>query len=228
MINLVKFRYRDHPQYLVPFMDRMKDCLKINDYKNGSNALRNHTKVAALLGGSEPISESDCSFFLRYLKIERFSSWIIYRVLEVYMLQPKFERVGKEFLMKHLNEKANKQIKSRERCYQQTKYMEIEIDPRHWFGLNGESTSLWIQGDLQEEPSIPPLLLEALWDRVQSLYNSCDIPVLVKMTSKAEAEIPDSFVRKLAERVTNGRMLAYQGSGVDLSEIQKPEYARNI
>lgn len=108
-------------------------------------------------------------------------------------------------------------------------FQETAIDPRKWFGFNGEDSSLWTQPGAQngEIAPMPELLLEVLWTHIQSLRASCvDRPFMVGMFGRAEAELPNNFTLTLAQRITNADIFLDHENTINTEEIEKQNYAR--
>lgn len=73
--------------------------------------------------------------------------------------------------------------------------VEINIDPRIWFGCHPEKWSL-----------IPPLIHQALWKRIVSIRNSTPFPCFVTLETRAEQNFSADFIRPLAQQILDANL----------------------
>jgi hypothetical protein len=240
LVSLVTSPASGHPKHWVPVMDALMGHLGPSDTFDG--IIQKHANIAELLATSaQPISSDQVYQLCKYLgqkQLSKIMSWIGYRALEQYSLKPQLNSASvNKALKEYLSRKAKVHIRAGNDGYflprnQMLEFQKIDIDPRQWFGLNGEENSLWTQPGAEngEIAPMPELLLEVLWTHIQSLRTSCvDKPFMVGMRGRAEAQLPHNFILALAQRITNADIfLDHNHTTIDKAEIEKPNYARSL
>src|SRR5690606_38169968 len=201
LVGLVTSPALGHPKHWVPVMDALMGHLGPNDTVNG--IIQKHANIADLLATSaQPISPDQVYQFCKYLgqkQLSKIMPWIGYRALEQYSLKPPLDSASvNKALKEYLTQQAKLHIRAGNNGYflphnRMLNFQETDIDPRKWFGFNGEESSLWTQPGAEngEIAPMPALLLEVLWTHIQSLRASCaDKPFMVGMIGRAEAQLP--------------------------------------
>jgi hypothetical protein len=239
LVSLVTSPALGHPKHWVPIMDVLMGHLVCGNTVD--DIIKKHAHIAELLATSaRPISSDQTYQFCKYLGRKQLSNtlpWIGYRVLEQYALKPQLNSASVNTALKeYLTQQAKMKIRAKDNGYylsdnQILSLQETIIDPREWFGFNGEEHSLWIQPGTQnrEIAPMPKLLLEVLWTHIQSLHDACvDKPFMVGMMGRLEAQFPHNFTLTLAQRITNADIFLNHNNTIDREEIEKQYYARGL
>jgi len=240
LVGLITSPSMGHPKYWTPVMDALME--KTAPENTARETIRSHANMADLLATSEePISPEQIYQFCKYLgqkQLSEIKPWIAYRALEQYLLKPVLDLTSvNKALKEYLTQQATKHITTKNNAYflpnnRLLGFQETTIDPRNWFGINGENYALWEQPDAENgevAPHIPELLLEVLWTHIQSLQTSCiDRAFSISMFGRHEAELPHHFTLTLAQRITNANIFLDHGNTIDRREFEKPYYGRNL
>lgn len=238
LVDLIVSPLAGRPTYWIPAMD----CFMEHLGKSGVEQVEQHSHMAALLESSETsISFNEGYRFFIYLiqnHLNRSMTYRVYRCLEKYTLQPKLHEASAKALQNYLTQAAEGQIRAEERTYTDRwlgnnpiRYRIADIDPRNWFGLNGDPDSPWILPDTGEGEfaPIPEVLLKVLSSRVQSLADSdIGVSLLVNMNQRAESRFPYNFTLPLAERITYARVFLEHHNTIDVVEIVRVRYAQGF
>lgn len=227
-----------YSKYWIPVMNSLMKRVKIGDEIEGF--IQSHSDIADILvQAKEPISPERIYQFCKYMTLKYKSNkrpWVVYRMFEKYLKlnQECVQRALQEYLVLAVHNYigilrqrvAGKLPKNRS-----LEYLEMDIDPRIWFGGNEHRHSLWVQpkAKTDETTFIPKPLLEALWSRIQSLRNSYkDYPFQVTMTQRLESKFPRTFTLQLAQRITNAQIFLVHVNSVQNKDIQNVHYAQDI
>ena len=248
LVQLVKSPAAGHSKHWVSVMNALIRHIPIHSKTKGS--IESHGEIASLLAYSEqPISPDQIYQFCKYLGNDRsgyvercnqllkWSPWIGYRALEQYLHYPeKLDLTAiNRSLKEYLTQQAKVLIVARNDLYyplnNHLKLLvhKIEIDPRQWFGRDGNEYSLWFKRPWRSDGEIAPmpdLLVEVLWTHIQSLRASCmDRPFIVSMMGSTTATLPYNFTLKLAQLITSAGIFLEHGNSIDGGQLEKSRYA---
>ncbi|MFI5333927.1 MAG: hypothetical protein ACHQT8_02025, partial [Chlamydiales bacterium] len=150
LVPLVISSAAGDPKHWAPLMDAL--MRRLAPEKTVDDVLQRHANMADLLVRSEqPISADQLYQFCRYLGQKQLSErhpWIGYRALEQYLLKPQLNSEGvNKALKEYLTRQAAKLIRPAAHSLELSNnrsllYQEADIDPRNWFGLNVDKSSL--------------------------------------------------------------------------------------
>ncbi len=153
--------------------------------------------------------------FCHYLadKLKGKKIWVGFRVLEKFL--PFCERQeqnavneAKVELQKYLEMKANG-LYGGQNSFSvgdtTVRYIEINVDPRDWFGWWDCSSSLWYSGgDESTSVQIPELVQDAILKRIISRKEkNPNVPISIDICGRLEAEYPLDFTLPLVQKLIN-------------------------
>ena len=230
-----------HPQYWAPVMNRVMAMVPDAKTRTISGIMQYYELIFEMLGKSgKTFSHRQVEALMQYLgqSMVFFKPWISYRIFERAIETAHFDREVVEAVLRQvLFQIAENKIAVRLHTVMisaelpELAYIKAEIDPRFWFGANGNHYSLWETLDMVADETVymPSILEEVLWKFFQGLKESCPVlPLQVNMIGRVEAELPLNFTLNLARRITDAEIFLDCLHTVRRSDLINSQYACSI